>query len=202
MASTAARAGKLVSNSAALFVCDVQDKFRPVISGMPAVIDTTRRMVRAANILGVPVVATEQYPERLGATVKEVSEVLTPQTPIVSKFQFSMCTSQVTDWLKAQENVRQVLLCGIEAHVCVLQTTLDLLEQGYEVHVLADGVSSQRPLDRAVGLHRMAQSGAFLVTSEMALFQIMKEAKHKDFKAISNLAKESRPESLPFLSAM
>lgn len=95
----------------------------------------------------------------------------------------------------------QVLLLGIEAHVCVLQTAVDLIEKGLEVHVLVDGVSSQRPGDRAVALQRMAQSGAFLSSSEMVLFQLMKDAKHKDFKAISGLVKEQRPEMLPLYSS-
>jgi isochorismate hydrolase len=101
-------------------------------------------------------------------------------------------------------HVLQVLLCGIEAHVCVLQTTLDLVEAGYEVHILVDGVSSQRVLDRAAGLHRAAQSGAFLVTSEMALFQLMQDAKADKFKEISKLVQEPRLDSLglPTISAL
>ena len=122
---------------------------------------------------------------------------------MVSKTQFSMCVPEVLDMFSRHSAISQVLLCGIEAHVCVLQTALDLLDKGYEVHVVVDGVSSQRPADRAVGLSRMAQSGAFLTTSEMVLFQLLKDATHPDFKEISALVKEARPaEQLPIISQL
>jgi hypothetical protein len=90
----------------------------------------------------------------------------------------------------------QVMLVGIEAHVCVLQTTLDLLERGLEVHLVVDGLSSQRLADRAVGLQRAAQSGAFLTSQEMVMFQLAGDAKHPSFKLISALAKEARPDAI------
>eukprot|EP00878_Enallax_costatus_P024792 GHUV01026481.1.p1 GENE.GHUV01026481.1~~GHUV01026481.1.p1 ORF type:complete len:166 (+),score=44.81 GHUV01026481.1:286-783(+) len=164
MAATAARLGKLQQKSTALFVCDIQERFRPVITGMPAVVDTVRRMIKGANVLGLPVVVTEQYPKALGNTVGELKEVLQPNVQVVEKTLFSMVTPEVSQMLKQRPTISQVLLCGIEAHVCVLQTTLDLIEHGYEVHVVVDGVSSQRHPDRSAGLHRAAQSGAFLVT--------------------------------------
>lgn len=203
-AAAAARLGKLLPSKSALFVCDIQERFRPLISGMPAVVDTARRMVRGANILSLPVVVTEQYPKALGGTVAELKDVLSPSSPVVSKTRFSMLTPEVHELLRARQNVSQVLLVGIEAHVCVLQTALDLLEGGYEVHILVDGVSSQRALDRAAGLQRAAQSGAFLVTSEMALFQLMGDAKAERFKEISKLVQEPRMDSLgmPSLSAL
>lgn len=104
---------------------------------------------------------------------------------------------EVVAALESKPSVKKVLMLGIETHVCVFQTTLDLIEKGYEVHVLCDGVSSQRLEDRGVALRRMAQSGAFLTTSEMVLFQMMKDTAHPAFKTISGLAKEARPEQLP-----
>eukprot|EP00877_Chromochloris_zofingiensis_P000146 jgi/Chrzof1/10131/Cz04g30020.t1 len=199
MAASFARMGKLLPTQTALFVCDIQERFRPVISGMPAVVDTARRMIRGANTMGIPVIVTEQYPKALGHTVSELRECLAANTPVVSKTLFSMVVPEVEEFLARQSAIKQVLLCGIEAHVCVLQTTLDLLEKGYEVHVIVDGVSSQRPTDRAVGLHRMSQSGAFMVTTEMALFQIMKDAKYPQFKAISALVQEPRPDPVASL---
>lgn len=129
--------------------------------------------MRGANILGLPVITTEQYPKALGATVPELREVLPASSSIVAKTRFSMLTPEVSELLQQKPLISQVLLCGIEAHVCVLQTTLDLIESGYEVHIITDAVSSQRVGDRTAGLARAAQSGAFLVTSEMALFQLM-----------------------------
>ncbi|KAI8473424.1 MAG: Isochorismatase-like protein [Monoraphidium minutum] len=188
--------GCLSAGSAALFVCDVQERFRPIIAGFPGVIDVTRRMVRGAGVLGLPVLVTEQYPERLGATVSEVREALPAAAPVIPKTLFSMVTPQVQDFLKAHSAVKQVLICGIETHVCVLQTSLDLLDLGYEVHVVVDGASSQRLTDRETGLARMAQSGVFLVTSEMALFQLTKDAKAPRFKEVSALVREPRPDDL------
>ena len=98
--------------------------------------------------------------------------------------------------------IKQILLCGIEAHVCVLQTTLDLLERGYEVHLLTDGLSSCRAHDRAVALSRLSQSGAFLTSSEMTLFQLMGDAKNPKFKQVSALIKEPRSDPIPFTSSL
>lgn len=196
--------GKLLPTSTALFVCDIQERFRPIITGFPAVVDTSRRMIRGANILGLPVITTEQYPKALGNTVAELKDVLSANSPIVEKTKFSMLTADVASTLQQKSAISQVLLCGIEAHVCVLQTTLDLLESGYEVHIVVDAVSSQRSTDRAAGLHRAAQSGAFLVTSEMALFQLMQDAKADKFKEISKLVQEPRMDTLgvPTASAL
>ncbi|KAK9817134.1 hypothetical protein WJX72_010029 [[Myrmecia] bisecta] len=196
--ATGAGLGKLAPASSALFICDVQERFRHVISNMPAVIDTTHRMTRGAAAFGLPIFVTEQYPKALGNTVAEI--ILPANTPVVAKTHFSMLVPEIKEQLTKLSAVRQILLVGIEAHVCILQTTLDLLEQGYEVHVVADGVSSQRLGDRAVALQRLASSGAFISTSEMVLFQLLGGAKHPQFKEISALVKEARPDPLPYSS--
>ncbi|GFR40317.1 hypothetical protein Agub_g853 [Astrephomene gubernaculifera] len=182
--------GRLRANSSALFVCDIQEKFRPAISGYPTVIDTARRMVQGADVLGIPILVTEQYPKALGSTVSEI--VLPSGTSVFPKTMFSMCTPDVDNWLESKPNVRQVMLLGIEGHVCVLQTGLDLLDRGYEVHLLTDGVSSTRPHHRATGIQRLAQAGALISNSELALFQLMGDAKHPRFKEISALVKEGQ----------
>eukprot|EP00798_Chlamydomonas_sp_ICE-L_P028733 gene28733-31910_t len=211
------RIGKLATNSSALFVCDVQDRFRPVIHHFPSVVDTARRMIQASTTLGLPIIVTEQYPKALGVTCSELTEVLPPTAktyqktmfsvlpPTAKTYQktmFSMMIPEVEEQLKQMPEVKQILLLGIETHVCVQQTALDLLEKGFEVHVLVDGVSSQRAHDRAVGIQRMAQSGAFLTTSESVMFQLVQNAKHKDFKAISALVKEPRAEPIPFMPSL
>merc|ERR1711959_43790 len=182
--------GRLTAKSSALFVCDIQDKFRKVIHGMPEVIQTASRLVRAANVLDVPIFVTEQYPQRLGNTVPEISKDLGP-APVFDKTLFSMCTPELEKSF-SENRVEQVLLCGIETPVCVYQTCLDLVErQGVEVHVCVDGVSSQRKGDRSVALQRLSQMpNVFLCTSEMAMFQLVGDSKHPQFKQISALAKE------------
>lgn len=200
--------GRLCPSSTALLVCDVQERFKPLICGFPAVADVARRMVKGAQALQIPVLATEQYPQKLGATVPEVE--LPPGTPVVAKTKFSMMVPEVRQWLSSaprpaaavgggnsgnnSDGIRSVMIVGIEAHVCVLQTALDLLAEGVEVHLITDGVSSQRAFDRAAGLARAAQSGAFLTTSESALFELCGDATHPAFKQISAVAREPRPE--------
>ena len=192
--------GRLDPATTALFVCDVQERFRPLIAGFDAVAETSSRLVRGAQALGVPaIVVTEQYPKALGPTVEEVASVMnsspstsssTTKTTVVAKTDFSMLVPEVQKALPS--TVKSVILCGIEAHVCVWQTTLDLRGQNLDVHLCVDGISSQRLLDRELGLARAAQAGAFLCSSEMLLFQMTKGTSKPAFKAISALAKEER----------
>lgn len=179
-----------------LMICDIQDKFRPVIYRFPAIVYSTSRVLRGCNDLGIPAIATEQYPKALGSTIDELRSHLKPTDLVVPKTLFSMLAPDVENALQQHKERTQVLLCGLETHVCVLQTTLDLLERGYEVHLITDALSSQRAADRSVALQRMSQAGAFLSTSEMALFQLARDAKHPKFKGISALAKEAREEQL------
>jgi nicotinamidase-related amidase len=166
---------------------------------MPAVIDTASKLLRCARELNVPIIITEQYPRALGSTVEELAKDLPEGTTAMPKTVFSMMVPEVEEQLMQLQNVKQVMLVGIEAHVCVTATTLDLIDKGYEVHLITDGISSRTPEDRAVGLHRMMQAGALVSSFEMAAFQLMGDAKHPNFKAISSLAKEDRPQQLPKL---
>eukprot|EP00884_Botryococcus_braunii_P019934 jgi/Botrbrau1/6624/Bobra.104_2s0011.1 len=194
--------GKLVAERTILFVCDIQERFRSVIHGYPAVIDTARRLIKGAAAFNIPIIVTEQYPKALGSTVAELTDSLPPGTPVFPKKVFSMFVPEVANLLAKHQQIKQVLLVGIETHVCVLQTALDLLEKGYEVHLVVDGVSSSRAWDRAVAVQRIMQAGGLLCTSDMALFQLAKSAEHPQFKVISNLVKEQRPEALPTLSLL
>jgi isochorismate hydrolase len=186
--------GKLSPLSTSLFICDVQERFRSVISHMPSVIHVSKTMVRlriakvifqnsVANELKMPVIVTEQYPKALGKTIPELDITKAHHW---EKMTFSMVNTDILALLEKNQT-KSVLLVGIEAHVCVLQTALDLLEKGYDVHVLADGVSSQRPSDRFTALERMKQSGAFITTSESAVFQLMTSANHPAFKCKSDI---------------
>eukprot|EP00741_Cyanophora_paradoxa_P016612 tig00020930_g16042.t1 len=185
-----ARLGKLVAKDTALLVCDVQEKFRNVIDKFPNVVHVSKRMVAAAKLLDMPVIVTEQYPEKLGKTVSEID--LAPDTPVFGKKKFSMIIPEVEAKLR-EKNVKSALICGLETHVCVLQTFLDLSERGIEVHLLMDGVSSSRPLERYIAMERMRTAGATLTTSESALFQLIGSADHPKFREISALVKEPFP---------
>lgn len=185
----------------ALFLCDLQEKFRPVIHEMDAAIDTSRLMLQASIELGLPVAVTEQYPRGLGHTVSELRRLMLPDHTVVEKVTFSMlCAGENEDpastaameAFMVEHNIRKVLLCGVETHVCVLQTTLDLLAMGIDVTIIVDGVSSQRPTDRSVALDRLAKAGAVLSTAEATLFQLLGDAKAHHFKAVSKLVRQPR----------
>eukprot|EP00928_Gymnodinium_smaydae_P078784 TRINITY_DN62861_c0_g1_i1.p1 TRINITY_DN62861_c0_g1~~TRINITY_DN62861_c0_g1_i1.p1 ORF type:complete len:197 (+),score=43.15 TRINITY_DN62861_c0_g1_i1:108-698(+) len=188
---------RLVPKQTAFLLCDVQEKFRPVIFCMDHLIHTSSVMARASRILGIPLVVTEQYPKALLKTVEEIN---VSHAKVFEKVQFSMFTPEVAEELNAIEALSDVVLFGLETHVCVQQTCLDLLERGIGVHVLTDGCSSQRELDRSTAFMRMQAAGAYLTTSESVLFELLRSKDAEHFKAISALVKESRPE--PSLSSL
>ena len=176
-----------------LFVCDIQDRFRTLIFKSESLISRTALVADACRVLKVPLIVTEQVPRVFGATVPDLQ--CTPagdDCAIFDKKKFSMLTPQVaTHWRASHPERTQVLLCGIEAHVCVLHTALDVLLErpDTEVFVVCDAVSSQRPHDRAVALERMRAAGAVMTTAESCLFDLMRSAEHPDFKAVSALLK-------------
>ncbi|KAL9648658.1 hypothetical protein ABK040_016288 [Willaertia magna] len=188
--------GKLCRSKSIVFCCDVQERFRDIIQNFGSVLYVSKTMNKASSVLNLPFVVTEQYPKALGHTCSEVGYPTEPTEGyhLFEKKKFSMLTDNVEQLLKEKYPERnQVLLFGIEAHVCVLQTTLDLLERNYQVHILADGVSSRNAFDRSVAFDRLRQSGAFITTSESALFQLMGSADFEKFKEISNLVKDQKP---------
>lgn len=177
----------------ALLVVDVQQKLIGAIAGHQRIVWNIRRLIDAAALLGLPVLATEQYPQGLGGTVPELAPRL---GPIPSKLTFSCrgCPEGFRD-LEAK-GIQKVLVCGIEAHVCVGQTVLDLLAAGWSVYVAADAVGSRFERDCEVALRRMDSSGATLTTTEAALFEWCDAADTPQFKAISQLVREAPPESV------
>jgi len=173
-------------------------RFLDIIHNWEAMQHGCSILVRAAKCLELPVIVTEQYTKVFGKTVPELAEHL-EGVERYEKTMFSMVTPAVEKEM-ARLNRRQVVLFGIEAHVCVLQTALDLIDRGYCVWVVVDGVSSSRPTERAVALMRLSKAGAMLTTYESLLFELMGNAKAPNFKAVSALIKEPRPEpELPFM---
>ena len=157
-------------------------------------------MLRASELLEFRALVTEQVPDKLGKTVDALQPLLAERKDVlvVGKTKFSMCTEGSAAFLEAKsENLAssQALLVGLEAHVCVAQTAFDLLDRGWEVFVLVDGVSSIRVGDRAAALRRMERAGCVLTTSEAALFEMIGDATHAKFRDISKLVREPRPET-------
>lgn len=192
MASPSRRVlGRLQPESTVLMVCDIQERLQSLIHNSETVVNTCRYMTSMAKELDIPVVVTQQYTKAFGATVPECFATAMPK-PYEKKL-FSMLTDEVKCALDSDPKFRaksSYLLLGVETHVCVQQTCLDLLERGAEVHVIVDGVSSQSALDRSVALRRMEQSGAFLTTAQSAAFMLLGSAEHANFKPVSKLTVE------------
>jgi nicotinamidase-related amidase len=173
----------------ALAVIDMQEAFRGKISEFAEVAARIALVAHAAQLLDVPVIVTEQYPRGLGHTAGEITAVLPDGYEAVEKTTFSSCGAQ--DFVSRLDiaGARHVIVCGIEAHICVNQTTHDLLARGYNVHLLTDCITSRAPQNKQLGLSKMQQSGALPSSTEMALFELMRDAGHEQFKAIQKLIK-------------
>ncbi|XP_065776868.1 isochorismatase domain-containing protein 2 [Muntiacus reevesi] len=190
MAAARPALGRVLPESSILFLCDMQEKFRHVVY-FRQIVSVAARMLKVARLLNVPAVLTEQYPQGLGPTVPELgAQDLQPHT----KTCLSMVPA-VQQELDARPQLRSVLLCGLETQACILQTALDLLDRGLQVHVVVDACSSRSQVDRLVALSRMRQSGAFLSTSEGLIFQLVGDAAHPQFKEVQKLIKEPSPDS-------
>ena len=172
----------------ALLVIDIQDRVHAVMRHREALENNAPKLIRGCQVLHVPIFLTEQYPKGLGHTIASIRYALQATLPI-QKMTFSCCGSEeLMQGLRAKD-VRQVVLTGIETHVCVLQTALDLMANDFQVYVARDAVSSRRELDHKAALQRLSQAGAIVTTTEMALFELMVRADSAEFKEVSKLIK-------------
>ena len=184
---------RIVPKNTLLFLCDMQELFRDRIYQMPSCIQTAQMMNQIASIFNLPMIVTEHNSKTFGKTMKEIQETLPSSHKIFEKTCFSMIINDaVNKYVEEQQNINSIILYGIEAHVCVQQTTLDLLQKGYDVYILTDGISSQRDFDRKTALLRMEKAGAILTTAESAIFEILGDSKHPDFKKVLNILKWDR----------
>jgi nicotinamidase-related amidase len=179
---------KLSRERSVLVVVDVQEAFRPAVVDFDRVARNVATLVQGARVLGVPVLATEQYPKGLGQTVPEVGRHLDGVEPI-EKLCFSAAEAGEFAERLRESGRDQVLLSGIESHVCVSQTADDLLRAGNEVHVARDAVSSRTEENRDLGLHKMERAGAVITSVETALFELLRQAGSPEFKEIQRLVK-------------
>jgi len=185
------RSPELMSrDDTALLVVDVQDRILAAIADTPRIVWNTRRLVDGAKILGLPVLVTEQYPERLGPTTAVLAERL---GPAAAKLSFSCRACADLFEPLAEKGVTKILLAGIETHVCVAQTALDLLNEGFRVYLAVDALGSRFEVDRQIALQRLDASGCTLTTTEAALFEWCAVAGTPEFKQISQLVRETPP---------
>jgi len=174
---------------AALAIIDMQEAFRVPIADFGEVASRIALVAEACQVLSLPVIVTEQYPKGLGPTAAEITPHLPEGTAPIEKLAFSACGVQEFDTRLRERHIEQVILCGIEAHICVNQTAHDLLQLGYQVHLLSDAITARLPHNREVGLNKMQRSGAIISSIEMALFELLRSAEAAEFKAIQRLIK-------------
>jgi len=172
-----------------LLIVDIQEKFIPSQFYAEEFVKNSAVLAKTANILNIPTVVSEQYPKGLGATIDEIKSQLSPNVTYFEKNAFSCCAQEGFKELIASFGKEQIIICGIEAHVCMHQTVAGLLSWGYQVHLVKDAVSSRKLSDYEIGIERMLRDGAILSSTEMALFELMVNSKHPNFREIQSLIK-------------
>jgi nicotinamidase-related amidase len=180
---------KLQPDRTALVVVDVQEGFRKAIPDFERVANAAATLIEGAEAIGIPIIVTEQYPKGLGETAPEVADHLPDGAEPLEKVVFSAADAEGFD-LGGRD---QVLVCGIETHVCVNQTVLDLLDADTEVQVAEDAVGSRTEENKRIGLHKMERAGATLTSVETALFELLGRAGTDEFKTVQKLILEYAP---------
>jgi nicotinamidase-related amidase len=172
---------------AVLILVDYQGRLVDIVDRSELVIPNALRMIKGCQALGVPVIATVQVPEKLGPMPSELEEALDGEP--IAKSVFSALREPEFLLALHQSGRKQVILGGIEAHVCVLQTGLDLIDAEYDLHVLSDGIFSRTSENHDLALQRLHEAGAVLTSVEIALFEMIRTSKHPEFRIISKLVK-------------
>jgi nicotinamidase-related amidase len=180
---------RLTAGRTVLVVVDIQEKFRDLIHGMDQVLANTGRLISFCQQLEIPIITTEHYPRGLGVTVPEIRNLCSPFDPI-EKIDFSCAGCAPFNRALAALKRDQVILCGIETHVCIYQTAFDLLRQGKQVVAAVDAVSSCSAANRELGLVHMSRLGVQNMGTQMLMFEILQKAGSPAFKAVANILKD------------
>ncbi|KAL2725065.1 isochorismatase domain-containing protein 2-like [Vespula squamosa] len=189
MAINAAKA-ILKNGKTVLFICDFQERFAKAMFEFDKILENSVKLVNSMKLLKVPMIVTEQNPKVLGKTVPQL-DISSAKGPF-EKTQFSMCTNDVNEALSnicCGSHPESVILIGLETHVCIENTAIDLRMSGYEVHTVADCCTSRTQEDRLLALERMQAIGCHISTSETVIFKLLGDAKHEEFKNIQKLIK-------------
>jgi nicotinamidase-related amidase len=179
---------RITRTGAGLVVIDVQERLLPVIFEKERVVENAVRLLKGAAALGLPIIVTEQYRKGIGPTVPEITGAIAEFAPF-EKLAFSACGAPGFLEALAAKGLTDLALCGIEAHVCVCQTCLELLDRGFRCFVVADAISSRTPANHQLAVERMRQAGAVIVSTEMLLFELLERAGTPEFKQILALVK-------------
>ena len=172
----------------ALIVIDVQGRLAQLMYDKEKLFQNLKIIIQSAQILDMPIIWMEQMPEKIGSTTPEIAELIKDVKPI-KKVCFNCCDNE--EFLRALLNVEcaELLLAGIETHICVYQTAMDLLKRGYGVHALADAISSREALNKKIGLKKIEKAGGSLTTVETVVFELLKSVEHKKFSDIIKIIK-------------
>jgi len=175
-------------DSTALVIIDVQGKLATLMHQKDELYDNLAKIIKGARVLDLPIIWNEQIPDKLGSTIPEIAEILQGMEPL-AKTTFSCCGNSNFQARLENSKRRQILLVGIETHVCVYQTAIDLLGAGYEVYLVADAVSSRTLENKQIGIEAMKDAGAKITSVEMALFEMFKIAQGEKFKQVIEIVK-------------
>ncbi|MFH0736844.1 MAG: hydrolase [bacterium] len=178
----------LTNENTALLIIDVQAKIFPVMFESEKLLENTLKLIKGIKVLEMPIYYTEQYPKGLGETIQQIKDELTDIRPI-EKMTFSCYGAYNLFERLKQGGITDVIICGIEAHVCVLQTALDLIANGFSVHLPADAVSSRKKFDYKIAIQRMRQHGIEITLTESVLFELLRVCGTDQFKQISKIVK-------------
>jgi nicotinamidase-related amidase len=178
----------LVIRNCCLIVVDVQGKLAQLMYEKERLFSAIEVLIKAAKILNVPIIWSQQCPQSLGGTIPQIAELLAGIDPI-NKSEFSCCGCERFNTELTSLGRQQVILCGIEAHICIYQTAVDLLRKGYDVTVVADAVSSRTAENKQTAIDRMKSEGVNISCVEIALFELLRTAEHPQFKQVAGLIK-------------
>tara|TARA_B100001146_G_C16179189_1_gene433825 strand:- start:1237 stop:1776 length:540 start_codon:yes stop_codon:yes gene_type:complete len=174
--------------STVLVIIDVQGKLAQIMHDRDTLFKNLHILVSGVKLLNIPIIWMEQVPDKLGSTIPEIKDVLIDQKPIIKDVFSCMKNEEFNNQIK-RINPNDIILAGIESHICVYQTAMDLLEKKYNVHIVADAISSRISENKELGIERMLLEGAMKTSVEMLLFEIQGEAKGDRFRKISKLVK-------------
>ncbi|MCY9825857.1 isochorismatase family protein [Vibrio chagasii] len=176
----------LMRQNTGLVVVDVQGKLARLVDESETLISNCGKLIKGAQVLGLPIISLEQNPDKLGATVSELNDLLSEVEP-VTKFTFNACDEPKFVEAVQTKDVATWLVCGIEAHICVYQTAMGLLDLGYKVEVVSDCISSRTALNKDLAICRMRESGIQITGLEMSLYEFVKDCRAPEFKSILTL---------------
>jgi nicotinamidase-related amidase len=178
----------LDKDNSLLLVIDVQDKLAPAISGIDVLLTRLQALVRGAQAMNVPMMFTEHCPDRIGVTVDSIRELASNAAYVHKTYFSAVRDNEISEQIRSEERC-QIVVAGAEAHVCVMQTALGLLEQGYDVYFVIDGIGSRESQDKKIAIERLCLAGAVPVTSEMVLFEWLEHADVSCFREVLGIVK-------------